>query len=204
MHSFLSRKNQPYHLSEYEIFVAEVASTVHEELLTHFLKNEKIDLTYLIVEQIEQIRATFFRQTLFADFELFLHTSAEKGVPLTSDLLETTYLELNKKYYGPDLHCTKELGCEWARIPHFYYNFYVYQYATGISAAHALKEGFTTQGKKGIDRYLNFLSSGSSASPVKLLQKAGVDLTTCTPFIQLIQTFDTLVKSLEIKNLALK
>lgn len=193
MHSFLSRKNQPYHQSEYEIFVAEVASTLNEELLTEYLSSQKIDQRFLLNEQLEDIRATFFRQTMFAEFELFVHEEAEKGTPLTAEFLKNKYLELNKAYYGNELDCTDELAIEWARIPHFYYNFYVYQYATGISAAHAIKEAIDSQGPKATKKYLHFLSSGSSKYPILLLKEAGVDMTSKEPFLQLIQKFDSLL-----------
>lgn len=200
MHSFLSRTHQPYHTSEYEIFVAEVASTLNEELLADLLlKNArtKDEQLFIINEQIEDIRATFFRQTLFAEFELFLHQEAEKGTPLTPEFLELKYLELNKAYYGPDLECTPELAIEWARIPHFYYNFYVYQYATGISAAHALKKSLDQHDTKAQNKYLEFLKSGSAHFPISLLQRAGVDMASSTPCIQLIERFTALLDELE-------
>lgn len=209
MHSFFSRRSQPYHLSEYEIFVAEVASTLNEELLTDHLlshaKSEKERL-FLILEQIEDIRATFFRQTLFAEFELFLHEEVEKGTPLTADLLTSTYRELYKDYYGPSLECTEELAVEWARIPHFYTNFYVYQYATGISAAHALHEQLKSGSLSSQKRYLSFLHSGSLQFPIELLQEAGVEMLSPAPYVQMVQHFDALVDELEqgLKKLALK
>lgn len=209
MHSFFSRRSQPYHFSEYEIFVAEVASTLNEELLTEHLlshaKNEKERL-FLILEQIEDIRATFFRQTLFAEFELFLHEEVEKGTPLTSDLLANAYKKLYQEYYGPSLECTDELSVEWARIPHFYANFYVYQYATGISAAHALYEQLKSGASSSQKRYLSFLQSGSVQFPIELLQEAGVDMLSPAPYVQMVQHFDALVDELEqgLRKLALK
>ncbi len=178
MHSFLSRHNQPYIYSQYPIFVAEVASTFNEQLLLKNLKGKaksKKELAFLINYQIEGIRGTIFRQTLFAEFELQLHKWAEEGVPLTPALLKKHYAQLNREYYGPDLAIDPELEIEWARIPHFYYNFYVYQYATGLSAALALFQK-AVQKPEMRDRYLQFLSSGGSQFPIDLLQKAGVDM----------------------------
>lgn len=178
MHSLLSRTHQPYIYSQYPIFVAEVASTFNEQLLLKHL-NEKAKSNkmkaFLINYQIEGIRGTIFRQTLFAEFELQLHKWAEEGVPLTPSLLKKKYAELNRDYYGPDFVVDKELEIEWARIPHFYYNFYVYQYATGLSAALALfQKAMKDESAK--ERYLEFLSSGGSKYPIDLLNNAGVDM----------------------------
>jgi len=178
MHSFLSRRNQPYVYSQYPIFVAEVASTFNEQLLLKNLKSKaktKKELAFLINYQIEGIRGTIFRQTLFAEFELQLHKWAEEGIPLTPALLKKHYAQLNREYYGPDIALDPELEIEWARIPHFYYNFYVYQYATGLSAALALFQ--KAMGNPEMrHRYLQFLSSGGSEFPLDLLHKAGVDM----------------------------
>jgi len=178
MHSLLSRTNQPYIYSQYPIFVAEVASTFNEQLLLNHLKTKaksKKDQAFLINYQIEGIRGTILRQTMFAEFELQLHKWAEEGVTLTPALLKKKYMELNRDYYGPDLVLDQELEIEWARIPHFYYNFYVYQYATGLSAALALfKNAMADAGAR--ERYLGFLSSGGSKYPIDLLRGAGVDM----------------------------
>lgn len=178
MHSLLSRTNQPYIYSQYPIFVAEVASTFNEQLLLNHLMS-KADSpkakAFLINYQIEGVRATIFRQTMFAEFELQIHKWAEEGVTLTPTLMKEYYVKLNQEYYGPDLVIDKELEIEWARIPHFYYNFYVYQYATGLSAALALHEkAMKDEGAKA--RYLEFLSSGGSKFPIDLLKGAGVDM----------------------------
>ncbi len=178
MHSLLSRSNQPYIYSQYPIFVAEVASTFNEQLLLKHLKakaKSRKDEMFLINYQIEGIRGTIFRQTLFAEFELQLHKWAEEGVPLTPSLLKKYYADLNRDYYGPEFVVDKELEVEWARIPHFYYNFYVYQYATGLSAALSLFN-HAMQDSKAKDHYLEFLSSGGSKYPIELLQNAGVDM----------------------------
>lgn len=178
MHSLLSRLHQPYIYSQYPIFVAEVASTFNEQLLLKHLKSKvksKKELAYLINYEIEGIRGTIFRQTLFAEFELQIHRWVEEGTPLTPTLLRKFYTELNQKYYGPHLVLDPQIGIEWARIPHFYYNFYVYQYATGLSAALALFEK-ASHSEKARDLYLEFLSSGGKQFPIDLLEKAGVDM----------------------------
>lgn len=200
MHSYLSREHQPYQYSQYSIFVAEVASTFHEELLLRYLlgrtdkKEEKI---FLINQQIEKLRGTLLRQTLFAEFELKIHQFAEEGVPLTPALLKHEYRKLNEEYYGNELRLVPELDIEWARIPHFYCNFYVYQYATGISAADALVEKVLKEGKEARDKYLTFLSSGSSLYPLDVLQLAGVDMRSSEPVASAMRHFGQLVDSLE-------
>jgi len=178
MHSLLSRRHQSYVYSRYPIFVAEVASTFNEQLLLEHLKakaKSKRELAYLINYEIEAIRTTIFRQTLFAEFELQLHKWAEEGVPLTPALLSDYYLKLNQDYYGNSLVLDKEVAIEWARIPHFYYNFYVYQYATGLSAALSLFSQ-VKESKEALTSYLQFLSSGGSLYPLDLLKRAGVDM----------------------------
>lgn len=201
MHSFMSRKNQPYVYSHYSIFVAEVASTFNEQLLLSLMKKKvknSSELAYLINDEIERIRATIFRQTLFAEFELQLHKWAEEGVPLTPALLKQYYVQLNRDYYGPDIVLDPELEIEWARIPHFYYNFYVYQYATGLSAAMALNQ-MATKSLEARDRYLEFLSSGGSRYPIELLKKAGVDMSSPDPVDAALKRFGELVE--EFKKL---
>ncbi|MGR3952428.1 MAG: oligoendopeptidase F [Chlamydia sp.] len=197
MHSYLSREAQPYQYAEYEIFVAEVASTFNETLLANFLL-ERVSTheakASIINERLEDIRGTLFRQTLFAEFELFLHESIEKGLPITPDILEERYLALTREYFGPDVYIDSEIGIEWARIPHFYYNFYVYQYATGISAALALADALETDGKKAQEAYLTFLKGGSSLFPIELLKRAGVDMTIDEPVDRAMQTFATLLE----------
>jgi oligoendopeptidase F len=199
MHSLLSRRAQPYIYSQYPIFVAEVASTFNEQLLMKELKSKaksKKELAYLINYEIEGIRATIFRQTLFAEFEWQIHKWAEQGPPLTPALLKEYYMQLNRDYYGPDLVLDKELEIEWARIPHFYYNFYVYQYATGLSAALALFE--KAQGSaEARKRYLEFLSSGGSRYPLDLLSHAGVDMRSSAPVDAAMRRFSALLEELE-------
>jgi oligoendopeptidase F len=200
MHSFLSRRNQPYHYSQYSIFVAEVASTFHEELLLRHLLSKvktKEQKAFLINQKIDDMRATLLRQTMFAEFELKVHSWAEQGVPLTPALLKSEYRKLNEEYFGPEMTLDDETDIEWARIPHFYYNFYVYQYATGISAAHALVDKVLSEGDQARDRYLSFLSAGSSHYPIEVLKMAGVDMRTPHPVESAMRHFDALVTELE-------
>jgi oligoendopeptidase F len=199
MHSFLSRKNQPYIYADYPIFVAEVASTFNEQLLLKSLKDSAVskkDLAYLINYEIEAIRTTIFRQALFAEFELKIHTLTEQGETLTPALLKEIYLDLNRQYYGPDLVLDGGIEYEWTRIPHFYYNFYVYQYSTGLSAALALFEK-VNQSEKDRDRYLQFLSSGGSRYPLDLLKVAGVDLREKAPIESAMKKFELRLKELK-------
>lgn len=200
MHSYLTRNNQPYQYGDYTIFVAEVASTLNEGLLTEYLLKNTSDRATrisLLNHSLEDIRATLYRQTMFAEFELLIHQQAEQGEPLTADKLTEIYSGLNQKYYGGVAVIDDLIGIEWARIPHFYYNFYVYQYATGISAASALVHQILREGKPAVERYLNFLSSGSSDYSIELLKKAGVDMTTPEPVRQAFQLFDSHLQQLE-------
>ncbi len=188
MHSYLSNKNQPYPTSQYVIFVAEVASTFNEALLLDYMlkqiKNDDVRLS-LLGNYLEGIKGTLFRQTQFAEFELKIHERAEAGESLTGDDLDSMYQEIVRKYYGHDQgvcivdDCVKS---EWCYIPHFYYNFYVYQYATALTASSALSEKVLNGDTEATKRYLNFLSSGGSDYPINLLRKAGVDMTTSVPF----------------------
>lgn len=200
MHSYLSNSTQKSHDAPYPIFLAEVASTFNEELLAHSLlkkltsKEQKI---FLLNEKIEDIRATLFRQTMFAEFELMIHQKTEQGIPLTPGLLNEEYMLLNKKYFGDRVIFDEEAQFEWSRIPHFYANFYVYQYATGISAALALSERVLKGGKKEQEEYLGFLKSGSSKYPLDILRLAGVDMRSNTPIEKAIQHFTQLVDEME-------
>jgi oligoendopeptidase F len=199
MHSLLSRRSQPYQYSQYSIFVAEVASTFHEELLLRHLLTRvksKEQKAFLINQKLDDMRATLLRQTMFAEFELKIHGFAEQGIPLTPALLKAEYRKLNEEYFGSDVHIDEEVDIEWARIPHFYYNFYVYQYATGISAAHALVDKVLKGGEKARDHYLQFLSSGCSRYPIEVLELAGVDMRTSQPVESAMRHFDELVTEL--------
>jgi oligoendopeptidase F len=200
LHSYFTRKNQPFISGDYTTFVAEVASTLNEALLTAHLLATSDDVSMrrrLIVEQMEGIRSTIFRQTMFAEFELAIHERAEAGEALTGDWLSARYLELAGQYYGPELVIDEELAMEWAFIPHFYYDFYVYQYATGKSAALALATQILEEGEPAVERYLAFLRSGSSRSPIDLLRDAGVDMTTPVPIQQSMDRFETLLNDLD-------
>lgn len=200
MHSLLSHQNQPYQYGDYPIFLAEVASTFNEDLLNRLLlkqANKKEEKIFLINQQIEDIRATLFRQTMFAEFELRIHELAEANTPLTPTLLKNEYMELNKRYFGDVTHVDDEIAIEWARIPHFYYNFYVYQYATGISAALALSERVNAGSMEEREAYLSFLKGGCSRYPIELLKVAGVDMTTPAPVEAAIKKFGNLVDQLE-------
>ncbi len=197
MHSYLSHKNQPYQDASYAIFVAEVASTFNEELtLLHLLEkvSDPSQRAYIINQKIEDLRNTFFRQVMFAEFELKIHECVEKGIPLTPDFLNKEYLQLNRDYFGPSVVIDEEIQYEWARIPHFYYNFYVYQYATGISAAHALVQKVL---KDGPEAYLQFLSSGGSRFPLDILKSAGVDMTRSDPILETVKHFEELTAQLK-------
>ncbi len=200
MHSYFTKRTQPFVYGSYTIFVAEVASTLNEALLTdHLLKTRDNPQLrkQLIVQQLDDIRATIFRQTMFAEFELDLHRRSEAGEPLTSDTLNKSYSELVQRYQGPPVTLDDEIAFEWARIPHFYYGFYVYQSATGLSAALALSRQILDEGQPAVDRYLRFLSSGSSRSSIELLRGAGVDMTTPAPVQAAMDRFDQLVDELE-------
>lgn len=200
LHSYYSNQKQPYIYSQYTIFVAEVASTVNESLLIDYMLKKSQDpreKMFLINHYLEQFRGTVYRQTMFAEFEKIIHEQAEAGEALTPESLCKTYRDLNALYYGPEVVLDPEIDMEWARIPHFYSAFYVYKYATGFSAATAIKEMIINEGQPAVDRYLEFLGSGSSDYPVALLQKAGVDLTTPEPVNKGLQYFGRLVDELE-------
>jgi oligoendopeptidase F len=200
MHSLLTHTNQPYQYGNYPIFLAEVASTFNEELLMQELVKRaktKAEKIFLINEKIEDIRGTLFRQTMFAEFELLIHTFAEKNIPLTPKMLKEEYRKLNAKYFGPAVTLDVEAEMEWARIPHFYYNFYVFQYSTGISAALALADRVTQGGEKERQDYLSFLKGGSSLYPIEMLKKAGVDMRTPEPVKAAIGKFRLLVTELK-------
>ena len=200
MHSYFTRRTRPFIYGGYTSFLAEVASTLNEALLTaHLLKTRpEVPLRKrLIVQQLEDIRTTIIRQTMFARFELDIHQATEAGEPLTTDNLSQRYGDLVARYMGPEVVLDKDIALEWARIPHFYYNYYVYQYATGLSAAIALSKRILDEGQPAVDRYLEFLSSGSSAPSIELLRRAGVDMTTPEPVRQAMERIDELLNELE-------
>lgn len=200
MHSYFTRTTQPYIYGDYTIFLAEVASTLNEALLTEHQLKESSDSklrAYLVNQYLERFRTTLFRQAMFAEFELEMHSRAERGEPLTPDDLSTIYRDLNVKYYAPEVFPDEGIAIEWARIPHFYSTFYVYQYATGISAAAALAQQILHEGEPAVQRYLRFLKSGSSNYSIDLLREAGVDMTSPEPVQQAMDVFDGLLDEME-------
>lgn len=202
VHSYYTRKNQPYPYGNYSIFVAEVASTCNEALLNHYLLEtieDKRQRLYLLNHFLEGFRGTVFRQTMFAEFEHIIHQKAQEGEPLTPELLTKIYYDLNKKYFGNDIVIDEEIGLEWARIPHFYYNYYVYQYATGYSAATALSNQILEEGQPAVERYIDFLKAGSSDYPIEVLKKAGVDMTSSSPIEEACKVFEE--KLIEMEKL---
>ena len=200
IHSYLSNKHQPATYANYSIFVAEVASTCNEALLMEYLlanTTDKRRRAYLINYFLEQFRTTLYRQTMFAEFELEINRRNERGESLTADALNTLYHELNVQYFGDGIVIDKEIDLEWARIPHFYYDYYVYQYATGYSAAIALSRRILKEGEPAVKDYLNFLSGGCSADPITLLRGAGVDMATTQPITEALKLFDELITEME-------
>lgn len=200
IHSYYSRTTQDYAYSDYKIFVAEVASTCNECLLMHDLLEKTTDKEqrkYLLNHYLDSFKGTLFRQTMFAEFEKTAHDYCAQGKPLTAEALSQMYLELNQKYFGPDMEKDEEIAYEWMRIPHFYTPFYVYQYATGYSAAVALSAKILKEGKPAVDAYMSFLKGGESKDPIDLLKMAGVDMTTEKPVADALALFGELVTELE-------
>ncbi|MEH6988816.1 oligoendopeptidase F [Cytobacillus firmus] len=201
VHSYYTRKSQPYPYGNYSIFVAEVASTCNEALLNDYLLKTIDDdkkRLYLLNHYLEGFRGTVFRQTMFAEFEHLIHQKAQNNEALTADSLTKEYYELNKKYFGDeDIVIDEEIGLEWSRIPHFYYNYYVYQYATGFSAATALSKQILQEGQPAVDRYIEFLKSGSSDYPIEVLKKAGVDMTSSKPIEDACKVFEEKLNEME-------
>ncbi len=200
LHSYHSTAAQPPCTGDYVIFVAEVASTCNEILLMrHMLKktSDKKERAYLINHFLDSFKGTVYRQTMFAEFERFMGELSDKGETLTDEVLCEKYWELNKLYFGPDMISDKEISLEWARIPHFFYNYYVFQYATGFSAAVAIAERILSEGESAVADYKRFLSGGSSATPIELLKLAGVDMSTPDPVNAGLKLFAELVEELE-------
>lgn len=200
MHSYFSNETQPFIYSDYKIFVAEVASTCNEVLLVEYLlanTTDKKERAYLINHFLDSFKGTVYRQTMFAEYEKITNAMAEAGESLTADVLKKVYYDLNCKYYGPDMVSDDEIAWEWCRIPHFYYNFYVYQYATGFSAAVAIARRILKEGQPAVDDYMKFLSGGCSKSPVELLKIAGVDMTTKEPIQAALDVFGELLDEME-------
>ncbi|WP_077297310.1 oligoendopeptidase F [Virgibacillus pantothenticus] len=200
VHSYYTRNNQPYRYGNYSIFVAEVASTCNEALLNDYLLNNLNDekqKLYLLNHFLEGFRGTVFRQTMFAEFEHMIHVKQQQGEALTAEKLTEIYYDLNKKYYGDDVVSDEEIGLEWARIPHFYYNYYVYQYATGYSAATALAQQILTENEGAVERYIDFLKAGSSDYPIEVLKKAGVDMNSKQTVLDALDVFAEKLEQLE-------
>ena len=200
IHSYLSNKNQPVCYSDYVIFVAEVASTCNEALLMQYLlktTTDKRERAYLINYFLEQFRTTLYRQTMFAEFELKINELSAAGESLTADTLCELYGELNRQYFGDGIVLDEEMKLEWARIPHFYYNYYVYQYATGYSAAIALSQRILREGESAVKDYIRFLSGGNSTDPISLLKIAGVDMSTTQPIEDALKLFGELIGEMD-------
>lgn len=206
VHSYYTRASQPYVYGDYSIFVAEVASTTNEALLNEYMvktTEDEQERIYLLNHWLDGFRGTVFRQTMFAEFEHLIHQMDQNGEALTADRLTEVYYELNKKYFGEEVAVDEEIGMEWARIPHFYYNYYVFQYATGLSAATALSKGILEEGQPAVDRYISeFLKAGSSDYPIEVLKKAGVDMTSPEPVAEACKVFEQ--KLIELEKLLLK
>ncbi|HMA33617.1 MAG TPA: M3 family oligoendopeptidase, partial [Chloroflexia bacterium] len=200
MHSYFTRRTQPFVYGHYTIFVAEVASTLNEALLTHHLLQTTTDphLRLAIVNNtLDTFRGTLFRQTMFAEYEKLTHEAAESGQALTADRLSEIFFDLNKRYHGPSGAIDEAIAIEWARVPHFYRSFYVYKYATGIAASHALAQQIIHEGAPAVERYLRFLSRGNSAYSIDLLRDAGIDMTAPGPVIQALEVFGSLLDEME-------
>lgn len=203
VHSYYSNKSQPYPTADYSIFVAEVASTLNEALLINKMLKEAKDSDVrlsLMMNYLEGVRQTLFRQTQFAEFELRIHEKAERGEPLTGDVLTKLYGDILKKYYGHDkgvCYIDDKYTVEWAYVPHFYYNFYVYQYATSFTASTTLSEKMLNKEKGAVEKYIEFLSAGGSDYPINLLKKAGVDMTTPRPFAKTMVAMNRIMDIIE-------
>lgn len=200
IHSYLSNKTQPTAYQDYVIFVAEVASTCNEALLMEYLLSvttDKKERAYLINHFLEQFRGTLYRQTMFAEFELAANEMTQRGEGTTAEALCAMYKKLNEQYFGPEMNVDEEISLEWARIPHFYYDYYVYQYATGYAAAIALSRRILREGESAVKDYLGFLSGGCSADPITLLRGAGVDMASPKPIEDATKLFDEMISEME-------
>ncbi|HLR22455.1 MAG TPA: oligoendopeptidase F [Pseudogracilibacillus sp.] len=193
LHSYHTTKHQPFRYGNYSIFVAEVASTCNEALLSEYLLNNlesDQERLFVLNHFLEGFRGTVFRQTMFAEFEHDIHVRAQNGEPLTADKYTEIYYDLNKKYFGNNMVIDKPIGYEWARIPHFYMTYYVYQYATGYAAATSLANQILTEKGPAVERYKNYLKAGSSDYPIEVLKKAGVDMTKKQPIEEALNVFE--------------
>lgn len=200
VHSYYTRASQPQVYGDYSIFVAEVASTTNEQLLTdYFLKKypQKEVQAYILNHYLDGVKGTVFRQTQFAEFEHLIYQADQNGEALTGEMLTNAYFDMNKKYYGETMTYDPEIGYEWALIPHFYYNYYVYQYATGFSAATALALNILSGDQAKVDAYINFLKAGSSDYPINVLKEAGVDMNSAKPIEDTLEVFKDRLTQLE-------
>jgi len=201
VHSYFTQNNQPYVYGDYSIFLAEIASTTNENILTEHLLRTESDprvRAYVLNHYLDSFKGTVFRQTQFAEFEHFMHTEDAKGTPLTSEFLNEHYGELNKQYYGDEMEDDPEIHREWSRIPHFYFNYYVFQYATGFSAASALSQKILSEDSSALDRYLTYLKSGDSDYPIEVMKKAGVDMTKTDYLEDAMHVFEERLNELEL------
>lgn len=199
-HSYFTRETQPYVYGDYSIFLAEIASTTNENILTDHLLKTTTDpkaRAYVLNHYLDGFKGTVFRQTQFAEFEHFMHEEASKGIPLTADYLSESYAEINSKYYGESVEKDHEIQFEWARIPHFYYNYYVYQYSTGFCAATALADKILAEEEGALEHYLAYLKSGSSDFPIEVMKKAGVDMTNKEYIEKAMKVFEERLNELE-------
>ncbi|MGY3725246.1 oligopeptidase F. Metallo peptidase. MEROPS family M03B [Granulicatella balaenopterae] len=199
-HSYLTRKNQPYVYGSYSIFLAEIASTTNENLLTEYLLEtytDKESQKYILNSYLNRVKSTIFRQTQFAEFEHMMHQADQNGTPLTQAFLAEQYGELNARYYGEEVIQDEEIAYEWARIPHFYMGYYVYQYATGMAAASALAKRILNEGPEALEDYLGYLSAGLSEAPIEVMKKAGVDMTKPDYLYDALETFEERLEKLE-------
>lgn len=199
MHSYFAN-GQPYIYSDYSIFLAEIASTTNENLLTEYLLQHEKDpkrKKYIINHYLDGFKGTVFRQSQFAKFEHLIHQSDQEGIALTADYLNEQYGKINQEFYGPELILDQQLSQEWIRIPHFYYNYYVYQYATGFSAATSFASRILAEGKPATDQYLKFLKAGTSDYPIDVLKTSGLDMTTSEPIVSALKTFEKYLNKFE-------
>ena len=197
MHSYYTRHNNPYQYGDYAIFVAEVASTVNELLLAKYLlktSQDKEEKLFILDKLMNLYKATIYRQTMFAEFEQEIYQDSEAGTPLTSDYLSEKYYKLNQKYFGTNIIVDEEIKYEWERIPHFYYNFYVYKYATGLSAASQIVSNILSGKEGSIENYKKFLKSGSRLSPLESLKIAGVDLSKKEVIEKALKMFEDIIE----------
>ncbi|QII82545.1 oligoendopeptidase F [Jeotgalibaca arthritidis] len=200
VHSYYTRNNQPYAYGDYSIFLAEIASTTNENILTDYLLKTQTDpkvRIYVLNHYLDGFKGTVFRQTQFAEFENYIHQQAQAGVPLTQDFLTDYYGNLNARYYGPAVERDEQIALEWSRIPHFYYNHYVYQYSTGFSAATALAKKIIDGEEGALDKYITYLKSGSSDYPIEVMKKAGVDMTQAAYIEDAMKVFEERLNELE-------